>query len=400
MKNLVLFFILSFGMTAYAQVYMPSPITNTNNNNRVGINEPLPQARLHITDGSNCKPAILIDGNGGSEDAPPGHNNLGPEGIGDGGCNTPYAVRVYENYNNNRTLTYNLSTGGTMKLGNGIDAITTTTTASIMRRLGVYGSSTDYIKLLSEVGEKPRLVWHSEEEQNFEVHFGQNSPSANSRVFSLSPSGQAAIGNIPINPDFDLSVPDGLLVQNGRVGIGTDNPETTVHIKDLRSSGEINNENNPIGGVYGLLIENQGWRDHDYALEIRSFQGKIFTVGNAGTVHIGGGLNWAIPYDPDGSFKLYVQDGIRTERVRVDIASQNGWADYVFEEDYELMPIAELEAYIKEHKHLPGVPSAEEVVEEGIDLAEMNKILLEKIEELTLRIIELEKANHEIKSKL
>jgi hypothetical protein len=78
--------------------------------------------------------------------------------------------------------------------------------------------------------------------------------------------------------------------------------------------------------------------------------------------------------------------------VRVDIANENGWADYVFEEDYVLMPTAELEAYIKEHKHLPGVPSAQEVVEEGIDLAEMNKILLEKVEELTLRVIELEKA--------
>ena len=55
------------------------------------------------------------------------------------------------------------------------------------------------------------------------------------------------------------------------------------------------------------------------------------------------------------------------------------------------MPIDELEAYIKEHKHLPGVPSSEEVKREGIDVAEMNKILLEKIEELTLRVIELEK---------
>jgi hypothetical protein len=55
------------------------------------------------------------------------------------------------------------------------------------------------------------------------------------------------------------------------------------------------------------------------------------------------------------------------------------------------MPLPELEAYIKENKHLPGVPSAEEVVENGVELAEMNKILLEKIEELHLRLIALEK---------
>jgi len=77
--------------------------------------------------------------------------------------------------------------------------------------------------------------------------------------------------------------------------------------------------------------------------------------------------------------------------VKVDVASDNGWADYVFADDYELMPIDALEAYINEHKHLPGVPSSEEVKREGIDVAEMNKILLEKIEELTLRVIELEK---------
>jgi hypothetical protein len=57
-----------------------------------------------------------------------------------------------------------------------------------------------------------------------------------------------------------------------------------------------------------------------------------------------------------------------------------------------MMSTEDLEAYIKKHKHLPGVPSAEEVAKEGLDLGEMNKILLEKVEELTLRVIELEKA--------
>ena len=73
------------------------------------------------------------------------------------------------------------------------------------------------------------------------------------------------------------------------------------------------------------------------------------------------------------------------------MASLNGWADYVFESDYQMLSTEELEAYIKEHGHLPGVPSAEEVVENGLDLGEMNKILLEKVEELTLRVLELEK---------
>jgi len=73
------------------------------------------------------------------------------------------------------------------------------------------------------------------------------------------------------------------------------------------------------------------------------------------------------------------------------IAANNGWADFVFEDDYTLMPVAELEAFIKKYKHLPNVPSAAQVQAEGIDLAEMNAILLRQIEELTLRVIELEK---------
>ena len=88
-------------------------------------------------------------------------------------------------------------------------------------------------------------------------------------------------------------------------------------------------------------------------------------------------------------YKLHVADGIRTERVKVDL--QTAWADYVFEADYNLKSLSEVEAYIKQNGHLPDVPSAEEVAANGIELGEMNVKLLEKIEELTLYVIELEK---------
>ena len=181
------------------------------------------------------------------------------------------------------------------------------------------------------------------------------------------------------------------------MGINTEEPLAALHVKsDLTSpnSGDL-------GQIQGLLIENNGFRDHDFALEVRTGQrpanvtmdnGRVFTVSNAGTVHIGPSLNWAIPWSTSGAFKLYVEGGIRTERVKVDVANLNGWADYVFEEGYQLMSTEELEAFIKKHKHLPGVPSAAELVENGLDLGEMNKILLEKIEELTLRVIEIEKS--------
>lgn len=68
-----------------------------------------------------------------------------------------------------------------------------------------------------------------------------------------------------------------------------------------------------------------------------------------------------------------------------------GWADYVFEENYKLMSLPDLEAYISKNKHLPNVPSSKELQTTELDLGEMQKIQMEKIEELTLYILQLEK---------
>jgi len=69
------------------------------------------------------------------------------------------------------------------------------------------------------------------------------------------------------------------------------------------------------------------------------------------------------------------------------IAQYQGWCDYVFEPEYNLMPISELNNYIKQNKHLPEIPTTQQVEENDIDLGEMNKLLLKKVEELTLYLI-------------
>ncbi|REJ85282.1 MAG: hypothetical protein DWQ44_01110 [Bacteroidetes bacterium] len=79
----------------------------------------------------------------------------------------------------------------------------------------------------------------------------------------------------------------------------------------------------------------------------------------------------------------------------MDVPS-NGWADYVFDENYFLLPIKDLDKFIKENKHLPGVPSAAEVEDKGVDLLEMQTILLKKIEELNLYVIHLESRINEL----
>ena len=82
---------------------------------------------------------------------------------------------------------------------------------------------------------------------------------------------------------------------------------------------------------------------------------------------------------------LSVNGQIHAKSVKVDL---DNWPDYVFEEHYDLKTLEEIAAFIKVNGHLEGIPSAKKVETEGINLGETNKLLLEKIEELTLHLIE------------
>jgi hypothetical protein len=93
------------------------------------------------------------------------------------------------------------------------------------------------------------------------------------------------------------------------------------------------------------------------------------------------------------TYRLSVKGRIRAEEVKV----YNTWADYVFNKNYNLPPLKEVEGYIKENGHLPNVPSAKEVTEKGLELGEMAKIQQEKIEELTLYLIQQNKEIEELK---
>jgi len=85
--------------------------------------------------------------------------------------------------------------------------------------------------------------------------------------------------------------------------------------------------------------------------------------------------------------KLAVNGKIRAKEINVE----TGWSDFVFEPHYKLLSLKETEDYIKKNQHLPEIPSAKEVEENGINLGEMNAKLLQKIEELTLHLINQDK---------
>jgi hypothetical protein len=95
---------------------------------------------------------------------------------------------------------------------------------------------------------------------------------------------------------------------------------------------------------------------------------------------------------PSGStYKLAVSGGIITEKVKVATNGSPFWADFVFDPKYNLRPLAELDKYIKLNKHLPEIPTTAEVTQNGIDLAQISALLLQKQEEMTLYMIEQDK---------
>ncbi len=93
--------------------------------------------------------------------------------------------------------------------------------------------------------------------------------------------------------------------------------------------------------------------------------------------------------------KLAVKGKIHAEEVKVDLSVPG--PDYVFKEDYDLKSLEEVQTYIKEHGHLPNIPSAKEMEANGIQLGEMNMKLLEKVEELMLYTLEQEKKIQNLK---
>lgn len=191
----------------------------------------------------------------------------------------------------------------------------------------------------------------------------------------------------------------------GKEGV-TDNDTPQVIINGQRVSCNVPFHLQPGTGVevyFGLAKD-----DHKEAW--------IGTVTNSG-LHIGAADESAIYIGTDNKiflglsehdiksvrkelkdkFDVFVNRGILSEDFA--IAPKSSWPDFVFQNNFTLRTLHEVEQFIKEKKHLPDVPSAQKVSEEGYSQHEMNKVLLQKVEELTLYVIELEKQVNALKRK-
>ena len=117
------------------------------------------------------------------------------------------------------------------------------------------------------------------------------------------------------------------------------------------------------------------------------------TFWNEGGAEFRGNVGIGTTSNP--TYKLSVNGNIRSKEVVVE----TGWADYVFDKKYKLKPLNEVEKFIEQNKHLPGIPSAAEVEKNGLHLGDTQKKMMEKIEELTLYIIQLNKRIQELEKK-
>jgi hypothetical protein len=192
-----------------------------------------------------------------------------------------------------------------------------------------------------------------------------------------------------------------LVTSNGRVAINTAATRAQFNVKGTNETVNIDGSNPSLqisnGGALTGYIRAMGGNfmiatnggNTAGKLDFRTKDISRMWIDANGNVSIGGSGKVASGY------LLSVVGKVMAEEVRVEL---NGtWPDYVFASDYQLMKLAELKKYIKANKHLPEIPAAEEM-KAGIEMGKMNKLLMQKVEELTLYVIQLSEAIEELKN--
>lgn len=173
-----------------------------------------------------------------------------------------------------------------------------------------------------------------------------------------------------------------LTISGSSVGIGTTAPENLLHLHGNAVAGFTNSVTGDSNSD-GLFIGNATVSSKDFDVWNYEASDLRFGTNNTEQLRIKPSGNIGIGTSVQ-SEKLSVNGNIKAKKI---IVSQTGWPDYVFHTSYVLRPLKEVEQFIQKNKHLPDLPSAEEVEQNGISVGDNQALLLKKIEELTLYII-------------
>jgi len=227
---------------------------------------------------------------------------------------------------------------------------------------------------------------------------------------------------------INLSNINNVLIK-GKVGIGTSLPKSVFHIRsnsidnlstsrfDANMIIEATNTSRTIGigAALGFVVPANTDGSNSWQ------QGRILvTPDNTGNTNACGRMYLQTRYLESGAWKwrnnLVLRSsgrvGIGTTNPQSELAvngtitskevvvTTDGWSDFVFKENYKLRKLEEVESFIEENNHLPDIPSEKEVLENGIQVGEMNAKFLQKIEELTLYMIEQNKETKTMKAQL
>ena len=208
-------------------------------------------------------------------------------------------------------------------------------------------------------------------------------------------------------PSYTVNIPavtNTDLITNQKVGIGYATLATPLNAQlDVNGSVKLNgliiNGLTPAAGQVLVATNATGSVSWGTPVTVSQWVSNGTNLNySSGKVSIG---NFTGNQATIGNYKLYVEGGIISESVKVALKTSGDWSDYVFNNDYKLMSLEETEKFVKTNKHLPGVPSADELVKAGgFDLAKMDAKLLEKVEELTLYLIKQQKEIEELKKEV
>ncbi|MBP8753874.1 MAG: hypothetical protein KBF51_12430 [Chitinophagales bacterium] len=239
---------------------------------------------------------------------------------------------------------------------------------------------------------------------------GMGTSSPDSRLHINSSSGEDAMRvqvngstKLHVNSNggiamFSTSTPpaNGLYI-NGNTGIGISAPSVKLHVSG-GSDAELGS-----GGYFiigsttstNIVMDNNEIQGRDNGAVSKlyfNYEGGDIAMGVlGGNVTIG--TNTAA-----SGYKLSVDGKVMCEELKVQLSGS--WPDYVFNEDYKLMPLNELENFISANNHLPNIPAASEIETNGLEVGEMQKLMMEKMEEFTLYLIEMKKENDGLKAEI